>query len=167
MSDQSWSVSAGDFANVPPGVYDANVDRLEKFENTYRGESREMVRWHFDVPELEAQVTGISSMSPGATAKPAEWARRILGMSNDTDMNFGRDAKGKKEPVNWGPDVLQGKPCQIEVEIREDSNGTQRSNVVNVYAPKSFDSNGNNRAAEAKAEEAEAEENEDFSDIPF
>jgi hypothetical protein len=166
MSDQNWSVSAGDFANVPEGIYDANVDRLEKFETTYRGETRDMVRWHFGIPSLDdAQVSGISSLSLGATAKPAEWSRRILGKSKDTDTNFGRDAKGKKEPVNWGPFILQGKPCQVQIEIREDNNGTRRSNVVNVFAPGSFDANGTNRAAEAKAKEAEADEEQDFEGI--
>jgi hypothetical protein len=141
MSDhQNWSVSAGRFVTVPAGIYDAVVAKLEKDEYTYRGESRELVRWYFTIPAHDdAEVTGISSMSLGAKAKAAEWSRRILGMSKDTDANFGRDARGKKEPVNWGPAILEGKPCQVRVEIREDSNGSERSNVVNVFAPGSFE----------------------------
>jgi hypothetical protein len=152
MSDQNWSVSAGRFVTVPAGVYDAIVKKLEKTDTTYRGETRELVRWYFTIPSLDdAEVTAISSLSLGAKAKPAEWARRILGMSQDTDMLWGKDARGKKEPVNWGPEELEGKPCQIAVEIREDSEGSERSNVVNVFAPGSFDSD-----ATAVEEEADS-----------
>jgi hypothetical protein len=165
MSDQNWSVSAGDYTTVPPGIYDAVVADLEKFDTTYRGEAREMVRWRFDIPSLDdAEVTGLSSLSLGVTAKPAEWSRRILGKSTDTDRLWGRDARGKKEKVNWSPAILHGMPCQVEVEIRTDNNGTEHSNVVNVFAPNAFDASGNSVSREEKAEK---EEEEDFESIPF
>jgi hypothetical protein len=142
MSDNNWSISAGKFATVPEGVYDAVVQSLEKSSTTYRGEEREFVRWHVVVDGFDDTVSGITSLSQGAKAKPAEWARRILGMSEDTDMAWGREARGKKEPVNWGPQELEGKRCQVRVENREDSEGNLRSNVVNVFAVGSFETTG-------------------------
>src|SRR5215218_9997163 len=141
MSD-NWSVSAGRFANVPEGTYDAVIQSLEKASTTFKGEEREFVRWHFLPEGHDDTVSGITSLSQGAKAKPAEWARRSLGVSKDTDMAWGREARGKKEPINWGPEELEGKPCQIRVEHREDSEGNLRSNVVNVFAPGSFETTG-------------------------
>jgi len=140
MSEQeNWSVNAGRYAQIPTGIYDAILTKMERTSTTYRGEERELVRWIFTPDGLDTTVSAISSLSPGNKSKAAEWSRRILGMSDDTDMAWGKDAKGKKEPVNWGPTELEGKPCQIKVEVREDAEGNERSNVVNVFKLGSFE----------------------------
>jgi hypothetical protein len=83
-----------------------------------------------------------------------EWARRILGKSTATDMSWGRDLKERRPVVDWGPDILVGKPCRIVIEKYFDQEEERyRNRVVNVLPPEETNVEG---AAAA-----------DFADLPF
>jgi hypothetical protein len=120
----------------------------------------EYVQWIFqpDGFSEDAQPAGSTSLAAGRNAKGMEWARRILGKSTATDMQWGRDLKEKRPVVDWGPEILVGKPCRIVVEKNYDENEERyRNRVVNVLPPE-----------ETKVEKAAAaEEADDFEDIPF
>src|SRR5215213_8369516 len=117
------------------------------------------VQWIFqpDGYSEDTQPAGATSMAAGATAKGMEWARRMLGKSTATDMKWGRDLKEKRPVVDWGPDILLGKPCRIVVEKNYDEDEERyRNHVVNVLPP-----------AVTAAEKMAAEEEEEFGAIPF
>ena len=119
----------------------------------------ERVAWIFqpDGYSENARPAGFTSKADGYKAKPMEWARRILGKSDATDMKWGKDLKEKRPVVNWGPEELLGKPCRIVVEKNYDEDFEEYSNiVVNVLPPD-----------ETNLEKAVEETEEDFENIPF
>jgi hypothetical protein len=59
--------------------------------------------FHPDGYDDDVLVVGSTSMAQSPSAKAMEWARRILGKSNATDMKWGKDIRKEMRPVvNWG-----------------------------------------------------------------
>jgi hypothetical protein len=156
MSEDTFTVKAFKPAILEAGTYPATVAAMKKRPSSF---GDEYVQWIFqpDGFSEDAQPAGSTSLAAGSTAKGMEWARRILGKSTATDMKWGRDLKEKRPVVDWGPDILLGKPCRIVVEKNYDEDEERdRNRVVNVLPP-----------AVTAAEKTAAEEEEEFSKIPF
>jgi hypothetical protein len=157
LSEDTFTVRAFTPEIIDAGTYPATVAAMKKRPSTF---GDEYVQWIFqpDGFSEDAQPAGSTSLAAGRNAKGMEWARRILGKSTATDMQWGRDLKEKRPVVDWGPEILVGKPCRIVVEKNYDENEERyRNRVVNVLPPE-----------ETKVEKAAAaEEADDFEDIPF
>jgi hypothetical protein len=157
LSEDTFTVRAFTPHIIDAGTYPATVAAMKKRPSTF---GDEYVQWIFqpDGFSEDAQPAGSTSLAAGRNAKGMEWARRILGKSTATDMQWGRDLKEKRPVVDWGPEILVGKPCRIVVEKNYDENEERyRNRVVNVLPPE-----------ETKVEKAAAaEEADDFEDIPF
>ena len=156
MSEE-WSVEGFKPEIIEAGTYPATVVALKKRPGSF---GEDYVQWIFqpDGFSKDAQPAGATSLAAGATSKGMEWARRILGKSNATDMKWGKDLKERRPVVNWGPRELEGKPCRIVVEKNWDEDEERhRNRVVNVLPPD-----------ETNVEKAvAAEEADDFESIPF
>ena len=153
---ESWSVEGFQPEVIESGKYPATVVALKKRPGNF---GDEYVQWIFqpDGYSEKAQVVGSTSLAAGSTAKPMEWARRILGKSDATDMKWGKDLKERRPVVSWGPAELEGKPCRIVVEKYYDEDEERHKNrVVNVLPPEKTTS-------EKDLEKSE----EDFESIPF
>ena len=148
MSEDTFTVKAFKPEILEAGTYPAVVAAMKKRPSSF---GDEYVQWIFqpDGFSEDAQPAGSTSLASGRTAKGMEWARRILGKSTATDMQWGRDLKEKRPVVDWGPDILIGKPCRIVVEKNYDEDEERdRNRVVNVLPPA-------------------AEDEEEFDTIPF
>ena len=157
MSGDTFTVKAFRPEIIPAGTYSATLVGMKKRPGSF---GDDYVQWIFqpDGYSEDAQPAGATSLAAGATAKGMEWARRILGKSDATDTKWGRDLKEKRPVVDWGPDILIGKPCRIVVEKNYDEDEERyRNRVVNVLPP------GETNVEEAAA----AEETDDFESIPF
>ena len=155
MSEDTFTVKAFKPEILEAGTYPATVAAMKKRPSSF---GDEYVQWIFqpDGFSEDAQPAGSTSLASGRNAKGMEWARRILGKSTATDMQWGRDLKEKRPVVDWGPDILIGKPCRIVVEKNYDEDEERnRNRVVNVLPP------------EETEKASSAEEADDFSDIPF
>jgi len=156
MSEDTFTVQAFQPEIIDAGTYNATVVAMKKRPGSF---GDDYVQWIFQ-PEgfsEDAQSAGSTSLAAGRNAKGMEWARRILGKSTATDMKWGRDLKEKRPAVDWGPDILIGKPCRIVVEKNYDEDEERnRNRVVNVLPPTKTD-----------AEEALEVSEEGFHDIPF
>ena len=156
MSENTFTVKAFTPEIIDAGTYPATVAAMKKRPSSF---GDEYVQWIFqpDGYSEEAQPAGSTSLASGRNAKGMEWARRILGKSTATDMQWGRDLKEKRPVIDWGPETLVGKPCRIVVEKNYDEDEERhRNRVVNVLPPTKTD-----------AEEALEETEEDFESIPF
>ena len=159
MSEDTFTVKAFTPEIIDAGTYPATVVAMKKRPGSF---GDEYVQWIFqpDGFSEDAQIAGSTSLAAGSTAKGMEWARRILGKSTATDMKWGRDLKERRPVVDWGPDILLGKPCRIVVEKNYDEDEERyRNRVVNVLPPAV--------TAAEKTAAAEEEEEEEFSAIPF
>lgn len=157
MSEETFTVKAFRPEIIDAGTYPAVVSGMKKRPGSF---GDEYVQWIFqpDGFSEDAQPAGSTSLAAGATGKGMEWARRILGKSDAVDMKWGKDLKEKRPVVDWGPDILVGKPCRIVVEKNFDEDEERyRNRVVNVLPPE-----------KTKVEkDAAEEEDSDFEDIPF
>jgi hypothetical protein len=157
MSEDTFTVKAFTPEIIDAGTYPAMVVGMKKRPGNF---GDDYVQWIFqpDGFSEDAQPAGSTSLAAGATAKGMEWARRILGKSTAADMKWGRDLKERRPVVDWGPDILVGKPCRIVVEKNYDEDEERyRNRVVNVLPP------GETNVEKAAA----AEEDEEFNSIPF
>jgi hypothetical protein len=173
--ENNWSVdtTAPEMTRIEPGTYAGIVSRLEKIATQYD----DAAKWYFKPNGMDEEVTGLTSLGTGNLTKPAEWSRRILGLSDATDTKSGKDIKHRKPPrVNWGPLELSGKACRFVVEDREfvsDDGAVQTvSNVTNVLPPAQAPAQVTNLQAAQQATAVgvgagAAGSEEDFSDIPF
>jgi hypothetical protein len=167
VTEEKVSVSGYRSEIIEAGTYPATLAKM----NGGHGDFGPYAQWVFQ-PEgfsEDTEVSGFTTISAGRTSKGMEWARRILGKSDATDMSYGRDIKDKRPVVDWGEDELKGKPCRIEVEKKWDEDYEEHKNkVVNVLPA---EQGSNLRAAQtASAQAAESYQNdpkEDFEDIPF
>ena len=124
------------------GVYKAVLHDVTQKE-TIHGES---LMWTFIIPaEDNAEVVGFSSMSPSTKAKAYTWATAIMG---EIDPKVG-----------WGPEDVKDMPCRVVLGIVEDSNGVEKNKVEKVLRASTKSSK--------QAADIEAEEEEDFKEIPF
>jgi hypothetical protein len=98
----------------------------------------ERLMWKFKVEEENTEVVGFTSMSYSTRAKAYQWAEAIIG---------GIDPK-----MGWGEDDVVGRPCTVVLTVGEDKDGVEKNKVLKVKPPK---------------KRAEADEAEDFEDIPF
>jgi hypothetical protein len=159
MSEDTFTVKAFRPEIIDAGTYPATVAAMKKRPGSY---GEDYVLWIFqpDGFSEDAQPAGNTSLGDGLKTKGMEWARRILGKSTATDMKWGHELKEKRPVVDWGPDILVGKPCRIVVEKNWDEDEERyRNHVVNVLPP-----------TETKIEQADTEaslEAESFEDIPF
>jgi hypothetical protein len=157
VSEETFTVRAFTPEIIEAGTYPATVAAMRKRPSSF---GDDYVQWIFqpDGFSEDAQPAGSTSLAAGRNAKGMEWARRILGKSEATDMKWGRELKEKRPVVDWGPDILVGKSCRIVVEKNYDENEERyRNRVVNVLPPE-----------ETKVEQAARdEEEEDFESIPF
>lgn len=160
---ESWSVSGFVPEIVEPGTYPATVVALKKRPSSF---GDEYVQWIFqpDGYSEDAQPAGSTSLATGATSKGMEWARRVLGKSDATDMQWGRELKERRPVVDWGPLQLEGKRCRIVIEKNyDDAEERYRNRVVNVLPVPSEVT-----ATEAKpAARKLYEEVENFESTPF
>jgi hypothetical protein len=157
VSEDTFTVKAFTPEIIDAGTYPATVVAMKKRPGSF---GDEYVQWIFqpDGFSEDAQPAGSTSLASGRNAKGMEWARRILGKSTATDMQWGRDLKEKRPVVDWGPDILLGKPCRIVVEKNYDEDEERdRNRVVNVLPP----------AVTAAEKTAAEEEEEEFEAIPF
>jgi hypothetical protein len=157
LSEESFTVKSFEPEILENGTYPATVADMRKRPSSFGGD--EYVLWIFapDGFSEDARPAGTTSLSAGRNAKGMEWSRRILGKSQATDTKWGRDLKEKRPVVEWGPDILVGKPCRIVVEKGWDEDEERyRNRVVNVLPPEKTD-------AEKNLDDTE----DDFSDIPF
>src|SRR5215208_3875707 len=157
MSEDTLTVQAFQPEIIDAGTYPATVVAMKKRPGSF---GDDYVQWIFQ-PEgfsEEAQPAGSTSLAAGRNSKGMEWARRILGKSTATDTKWGRELKEKRPVVDWGPDILVGKPCRIVVEKNWDEDEERyRNRVVNVLPPE-----------ERNVEKAAAaEEATDFADLSF
>ena len=157
MSEDTFTVKAFKPEILEAGTYPATVAAMKKRPSSF---GDEYVQWIFqpDGFSEDAQPAGSTSLASGRNAKGMEWARRILGKSTATDMQWGRDLKEKRPVVDWGPDILVGKRCRIVVEkFFDEDEERYRNRVVNVLPPE-----------ETNVDKASAdEEEEDFESIPI
>lgn len=120
-------------------TFEAVLDRIEEKTVTFAGEESERLMWAFTIPsEDNVEVVGFTSKSPSTKAKAFAWATAI-----NPEI-----AKSR----NWGPDDVVGRPCRVDVGVYKDSNNTERNKVEKVKPTK---------------KQVEAEEDEDFNDLPF
>ena len=158
VSEEKVSVVAKRHEAIESGTYPAALESM----TSGQGQFDPYARWEFypmGFPE-DVTVSGFTSLSDGRTSKGMEWARRILGKSDATDMKYGKDIRHEKRPVvNWGEDELKGLPCQVVVEKTWDEEYEEyKSKVINVLPP-SENHQSNDRGATAS--------DEDFDNIPF
>ena len=140
---------------IEAGKYPATVVDIKQLH----GQHGPYAMWIFQPNGFseKAQPAGFTSISAGRTAKGMEWARRLLGKSDATDMLYGNDIKDKRPVVDWGAEELRGKPCRIVVEKNWDEDEEAYKNlVVNVLPPD-----------ETNAEKVATAEKEEDPDIPF
>ncbi len=98
----------------------------------------ERLMWTFRIPsEDDTTVVGFTSMSPSTKAHAYVWAAAIMG---------GIDPK-----KGWGPEDVIGGKCRVSLGTYEDAQGVEKNKVEKVLRSKN----------------AEAENEEDFSSIPF
>jgi hypothetical protein len=91
---------------IEAGKYPATVVDIKQLH----GQHGPYAMWIFqpDGFSEKAQPAGFTSISAGRTAKGMEWARRLLGKSDATDMLYGNDIKDKRPVVDWGAEELRG-----------------------------------------------------------
>ncbi len=120
-------------------TFEAVLDRIEEKTVTFAGEESERLMWCFTIPsEDNVEVVGFTSKSPSTKAKAFTWA---------TVLNP-EIARSK----NWGPDDVVGRPCRVDVGVYNDSNNVEKNKVEKVKPTR---------------KQVEAEEDEDFNDLPF
>jgi hypothetical protein len=139
---------------IEAGEYTAIVAELKLRPSSF---GDQYVQWIFQLDGFsdDAQVAGSTSLAAGRTAKGMEWARRILGKSDATDMKWGRELKEKRPIIDWGPENIVGKPCRVVVEKNYDEDEeVYRNRVVNVLPP-----------TDKVLDEADVEE--EFDEIPI
>jgi hypothetical protein len=139
VSEDTFTIKAFQPEIIDAGTYPATVAAMKKRPSSF---GDEYVQWIFqpDGYSEDAQPAGSTSLAAGRNAKGMEWARRILGKSMATDMQWGRDLKEKRPVVDWGPEILVGKPCRIVVEKNYDEDEERyRNRVVNVLPPTKTD----------------------------
>jgi len=160
---ESVSIKGYKPETIEAGTYPATVAALKQGHGDYGP----FAVWVFQ-PEgfsEDAQPAGFTTLSPARSGKGMEWARRILGKSEASDMLYGKDIRDKRPVVDWGEEELSGKSCRIVVEKNWDSNEEDyRNKVTNVLPAKSAKSG--EAIPDAKAS-AEAENEEDFDEIPW
>ncbi len=157
MSEDTFTVKAFRPEIIDAGTYYAKVVAMKKRPSGFGGD--DYVQWIFqpDGYSGDAQPAGATSIAAGATAKGMEWSRRILGKSDATDMKWGKDLKERRPVIDWGPDILIGKPCRIVVEKHYDEDEERyRNRVVNVLPPEKTDAEKDLDAVDKESE-----------DIPF
>jgi hypothetical protein len=153
VSEDTFTVKAFRPEIIPAGTYSATLVGMKKRPGSF---GDDYVQWIFqpDGYSEDAQPAGATSLAAGATAKGMEWARRILGKSDATDTNWGRDLKEKRPVVDWGPDILIGKPCRIVVEKRYDEDEERyRNRVVNILPPEKTDAEKDLDAVDKESED--------------
>jgi hypothetical protein len=159
MSEETFIVKAFQPEIIEAGTYPATVAAMWKRPSRF---GDEYVQWIFqpDGFSEDARPAGSTSLADGRKTKGMEWARRILGKSTATDARWGHELKEKRPVVDWGPDILVGKPCRIVVEKNWDGDEERyRNHVANVLPPKGT------KVEQAAA--SEAEEAENVQDMPF
>lgn len=120
-------------------TFEAVLDRIEEKTVTFAGEESERLMWVFTVPsEDDVEVVGFTSKSPSTKAKAFTWAAAL-----NPEIATSK---------NWGPDDVVGRPCRVDVGVYKDSNNVERNKVEKVKPTR---------------KQVEAEEEGDFSDIPF
>ncbi len=120
-------------------TFEAVLDRIEEKTVTFAGEESERLMWVFTIPsEDNVEVVGFTSKSPSTKAKAFTWA---------TALNP-EIARSK----NWGPEDVGGRHCRVDVGVYKDSNNVEKNKVEKVKPTK---------------KQVEAEEDEDFNDLPF
>jgi hypothetical protein len=153
VSEDTFTVKAFRPEIIPAGTYSATLVGMKKRPGSF---GDDYVQWIFqpDGYSEDAQPAGATSLAASATAKGMEWARRILGKSDATDTKWGRDLKEKRPVVDWGPDILIGKPCRIVVEKRYDEDEERyRNRVVNVLPPEKTDAEKDLDAVDKESED--------------
>ena len=153
MSEDTFTVKAFRPEIIDAGTYSAKLVGMKKRPGSF---GDDYVQWIFqpDGYSEDTQPAGATSMAAGATAKGMEWARRMLGKSTATDMKWGRDLKEKRPVVDWGPDILLGKPCRIVVEKNYDEDEERyRNHVVNVLPLEKTDAEKNLDAVNKESED--------------
>jgi len=153
MTDKAFTgVVPQDRPTIPSGTYNAT---LTSFSDIKQGINGEYVYWNF-TPDGhdDVEVSIITSIGDGRNTKGMEIARRLKGKSNATDTKWGKDIKDKRPVINWGPD-LKGSRATIVVEkFYDEDEEVHKNRVINVVA-------------EGALEAMQAEEDEDFENIPF
>jgi hypothetical protein len=96
------------------GSYRSILDHVEPKDTKFG----ERLMWTFRLPEENAEVVGLTSMSPSTKANAYRWAETIMGHV---------DPK-----VGWGPEDVIGGECIVVLEITEDAQGVQKNKVVKV-----------------------------------
>jgi hypothetical protein len=149
----SWDVTTREDIVLEDGIYEAVVSELKKVDTQFG----ERVLWlfHPNGYDEDVRVPGFTSLSPSNKAKAAKWSRIILNIPKD------------QTTVNWGPNILEGKPCRIYVEVSEDADGFER-NIVSKLLPASKATKKRPKAKPAVQEISEEEVDEtmpDFSDL--
>jgi hypothetical protein len=107
------------------GLYDAILEDVVDFRQTFDGVEQERLRWIFRIPdEDDATVVGFSSMSPSTKGKAFKWASAI-----NPEINPNTSA-------NWGPEDIIGKECRVMLEVAEDAQGIEKNRVERVIRAK-------------------------------
>jgi hypothetical protein len=107
------------------GLYDAILDDVVDFRQTFDGIEQERLRWVFRIPEEDdVTVVGFSSMSPSTKGKAFKWASAINPTINPNTS------------ANWGPEDLIGRECRVMLEVAEDAQGIEKNRVERVIRAK-------------------------------
>jgi len=149
-------VKAQTYKVIEGGIYDAT---LIGFSDVKQSGNGPYVLWFWrpdDHPDVE--VACATSIGGGPKSKGMEIARRLTGKSNATDTKWGRDLKEKRPSIDWGPELVGSRAQIVVTKVWDEDSEVYRNRVTNVVAP---------GALKAAKEKAEAEEAEDFDDLPF
>jgi hypothetical protein len=96
------------------GAYDAKLVNVEQKETRFGNR----LMWTFEIDGEDAEVVGVTSMSPSTKAKAYQWAAAVMG---EIDPKLG-----------WGPEDVIGGGCVVVVEAAEDAQGVEKNKVVKV-----------------------------------
>jgi hypothetical protein len=96
------------------GAYDAKLVNVEQKETKFG----DRLMWTFEIDGEDAEVVGVTSMSPSTRAKAYQWATAVMG---EIDPKLG-----------WGPEDVIGGECVVVVEAAEDAQGVEKNKVVKV-----------------------------------
>ncbi len=96
------------------GSYRAVLRSMEQKQTSFG----ERILWLFEVPELNAEVAGFTSLSHSTQAYAYLWATAL--------------SPEIREMKSWGPDDVIGKECILDVTIVEDAKGREKNKILRV-----------------------------------
>jgi hypothetical protein len=111
----TWKMEVRKDDPAPPGWHEAECRKVEDVDTAFGMR----LRWMYWLPNVGAEVSGWTSMSPSTNARAYRWAEVLNGGPIDPE-------------AGWGPETVEGKRCWVKVENYKDSRGQLRLKVTEI-----------------------------------